>query len=509
MSLRRESNRETGTNGVKNHPKPHHFHHLQRNKQGQNTPRSLLCAAVISLLVWGCSGPQSVPPPPPAGQAQITLLMTDTPPAGFTLLNFELAITGAVLVPTSGSNVSLIDASNPVQVEIRRLQAQNTFLKTVTVPEGDYTELRLTFANAQMTVRNDSAQSLVVNGSSCDPGLICELQPTISPASVTLSGSTLVLEDGDARGLLIDFNLNAAVQSTLNVNPSSAVSVSFLDPLIPSHTLAQADDLFGTVTAKSTAGNTFTLQTANGTQVIAVDSDTTFAQFGDAIPPAANTFSGVAVGQVLLVDAFVLDSGVLRASRVEFKSNTPDEQEVRGIIAALGAGSPPSQFTMVVLDVAPAVTEFQRGDVVIVQMLGGSLFRVDGESLSVPSDLVTAFDGPDDLLVGQTVEVSRMPGSALRNVVTDVVRLQMTSLTATVAATPSGNNFNVSGLAALFTQQPIPITQIRVRTLAGTSFEGVTNGIQGIQQGNIVTVGGLLFRTAGNPDFVAQLVRKR
>jgi hypothetical protein len=89
------------------------------------------------------------------------------------------------------------------------------------------------------------------------------------------------------------------------------------------------------------------------------------------------------------------------------------------------------------------------------------------------------------------------------------VRLRRSQFTATVSGAPSGNDFDVSGLSSLFTDNGI--TSIRVQTIVGqTDFENVA-GVGSLQVGNIVSLRGLLFKNAGSPPaiLIAKKVRKR
>ncbi len=115
----------------------------------------------------------------------------------------------------------------------------------------------------------------------------------------------------------------------------------------------------------------------------------------------------------------------------------------------------------------------------------------------------------NDLLVGQEVKIrpvsiTPVPAGGLM-VTTDHVALHLSQFTATVASV-SAPNFVVNNLPGLFTSNAI--TQVQVQTSPVTEFEGAT-AVSGIGVGNVVSLRGLLFKTAGDPLLAARKVRDR
>ncbi len=68
--------------------------------------------------------------------------MTDTPPAGVTLLSFEVSVSGATLNP---GGVDLLGGKGQIQIEVKQLETESAFLSTATVTPGTFTSLTLTF----------------------------------------------------------------------------------------------------------------------------------------------------------------------------------------------------------------------------------------------------------------------------------------------------------------------------------------------------------------------------
>jgi predicted component of type VI protein secretion system len=93
-----------------------------------------------TLVVVGCAGSSYMPPPPP-GSSTVTVTVTDTPPAGVTLLSFEILVTGATLNP---GNVQLV--TSPLKIEVKKLETESAFLATVNVPAGNYQSITVALA---------------------------------------------------------------------------------------------------------------------------------------------------------------------------------------------------------------------------------------------------------------------------------------------------------------------------------------------------------------------------
>jgi len=101
----------------------------------------LLAAFAFIVFMPGCGSQSQTPPPvqlPLAVVAPFSLTITDTPPAGVTVLFFQLSLTGASLTSQSGQSVSLMSSSNPIPVNITQLQTDSAFLLTTGVPGGDF-----------------------------------------------------------------------------------------------------------------------------------------------------------------------------------------------------------------------------------------------------------------------------------------------------------------------------------------------------------------------------------
>ncbi len=90
-----------------------------------------------------------------SGTAPFALTLTDAPPAGVTVLTFQLTITGAVLQP---GNVSVVNS--PVAVDLAQLQNESALLGALSIPTGTYASLTLTFSSASLTILNSTGAAI-------------------------------------------------------------------------------------------------------------------------------------------------------------------------------------------------------------------------------------------------------------------------------------------------------------------------------------------------------------
>jgi hypothetical protein len=453
----------------------------------------LLCA----FFIFGCSGGSNINTTPPQS-ALVSFTMTDTPPAGVTLLSFEVHLTGAALNP---GNVDLL-GKGPISIEVENLQTESAFLNTAQVASGTYTALNLTFANPEVTFKNDTGASLA----GCAAGAVCEINPTGTLTSTfTFPGSGITIAANSPTAIQVDVNPDTILSAMMNVDFSQpgAVTAQQLNTK-PEGELDDVDELRGSVQNLDTTNKTFTLHTMDGDFAITTDSNTQF-EFESC---ATNDFFCLMKDQVVQVDVKVMAGGIFLARKIEFEDDAEDD-ELEGIVFKVDDAI---HFEMVVLEELRSVNNIAVGNPVVVTLSNPS-FQVKSEELMVPSGFAVAFEGTVDtsqLLTGQALEIRlTAPASAGQpiSVTADRVRLRMTEFTASVSGTPASPNFTVGSLPALFTDAGI--NSIHVQTSSMTEFEGVT-GVSGLADGNSVSLRGLLFKNAPNPpELIAQKVRKR
>jgi hypothetical protein len=465
---------------------------------GRRWPKTALILAVMSsagLWLAGCGGTTTTTPM--TGSAPVTVSLRDAPPAGVTILAFEITVTGAQLQPANSSQTAVSLLNTPVEVELKQLETETAFLNTAPAPPGTYSGITVSFANPEMTI-------LDTTGQFCSGQAICKLHPTLNAATAAVSAPTapfpLTLNANTPVGLVLDFDLNASVQSNLSVTPQ--ISFTQVPALQPSGEFEKFEDMLGQVTA--VGNNQFTLQEFFSGQslTVAVTSSTQFEDF-DEVGCTANNFSCLKVGQVVEVDLSLNSNGQFVAVKVNLEEN-PNEELAEGTVVSVNASQ--NTFNMVVLDEVPNIAGLGVGIPVTVTVQSGASFSINTDGVTLPAGV--SFNGLSDLLPGQRVRLRVLSvassGTGLA-VTTDRVRLTHSQLTGTVA-TVAPPNFVVNQLSALFTTAGI--NQIQVQTSSATEFEGVT-GVSGLTAGDRVALRGLLFKTASDPLLVALKVRKR
>ena len=153
------------------------------------------------VLLGGCNSRPSNPLPSIAGNT-VAAFLTDSPSDG--VVSFRIDITGAALVNSNGAEFNF--SSGLQQIELRHLQLAPTLaLQTKNAPNGNYTGLRLTFANPQITLCDAQGNVTILNAKSV---------PSVSLSSVSINlPISVILQGNMAAGLMIDFDLRQSIQT--------------------------------------------------------------------------------------------------------------------------------------------------------------------------------------------------------------------------------------------------------------------------------------------------------
>jgi Domain of unknown function (DUF4382) len=492
----------------------------------------LFVTAVITVLLAGCSSNMLMSTASPAaGSVPVSLTMTDDPPAGVSVLFFQVSLTDAELMPSTGSSVSLLSGNTPIQIDVTQLQALSAFLSTASVSPGTYKSLSLTFANPQLVIYNRSNASL---GSTCAVGSICQLTPKFDNSSSTLTFTSspfpVTVSSGTPLGFLIDFHLNTVIQSDLSVDLSVANGVT-IDELPPSPTARRYGSVTGTVGSVNAGKNQFTMQTRWGrTLTIDTTSGTTFSNF-PASACSAQGFSCVAQGQIVQVQvSSVAMNGELTASQVNYVQQA-SALTVQGTIIKLipsttnVSGAAPTGFQMVMHKDHDNDDAIPLGGLASVMLDSKATFSVDAGGFTLPKGL--AFTGAANLTVGQNVTVTVEPGTMTNNgggpsmngwgpphaitFTTSAVALEPSQVTGFVMSADSSTTSFTLGVGGgpWFAPWPVASTAafaFNVMTTTQTNFDGFNpESFNGIASGQFVSVNGWLFAPAssGTPPVIA------
>lgn len=469
--------------------------------------RTALLAVAIAIALAGCSHATG-----PAGggggggTVPVTLTFHDTPSAGVVVTSFEASVTGVTLQP---GNVPLL-ASPGQTVEFTQLEANSVLLSTTKVNSGTYNSLTITYANPQFTILNNTGAALTIGGKTCNAGQSCLVAPTVSgKLTNTISTSPFPITLGTSSQALVevDVNLNNIVQQDLSVDFSASGAVTANVQQVSSSPVV-IGSLAVSGAIKSVGTNQFTLTASTGQTIqnISVTSSTQFSQFNQTSRKSsctANNFTCLAAGQIVDVELQILGTGAFQAAEVDF-DDAASTQQVSGTIVALGSGSPPTSFQMVVQNTVPALTSLPVGTPVTVNVGTGATFLVNNGLFVLPTGGFS-FASSADFLVGQEVE-ARVSGTVAAgpppSFTADRFALGQTQFNGTIFSISSPNFFvNFTNLPTLFTS---PITQIQVITTTQTQFQTQSTGsftdlssLVSVPGG--ISVGGFLFNST-NPN---------
>ena len=445
------------------------------------------------------------------GNSSLSVTMTDTPPAGVTILSFKFTLTGFTVTPSTGTPVALISGSNPATVELTQLQADAAPLGTFTIPSNTYKSMNVTVANADISFANQSGAAI----GQCPNATVCEIQPAgIGNLTVSTAPFPITVSSGGNIGVSLDFNLANAITSTVGVDftqPNVLTAASLPISNQPTGQFEPIPDVVGVVQTVNATAQTFSLQSTRGTFAVSASSNTVFDNF---LSCAAGNFTCLQNNMVVSADLTLNSNGTFTATEIEFEDTAPDD-EITGVVFSIDATTQ-TNFTIVVLDKLESASgsligAVSVGNLATVQLASSPSFVVDTKGLVVPQSPLSLFQGSSNtsqMLGGQVVQVrvktftaASPPANA--SLTTDRVRLRFSVLSAPVSL--AGNpNFNLGPLSPLLANQSL--LSLQVQTQLKTAFEGVTD-VSGLAGGDNVSVRGLFFN--GTPAIVvAAKVRK-
>jgi hypothetical protein len=494
---------------------------------------SLLGVLLLAGPILASCGNGGAPVEDPFGSltGSTFVFIGDAPPAGSSILKFEITVTGAVLCPqVSGSQcqgspqVQLL--TEAVEIELHQLELESAFLALRSAPLGTYAGVQLTFANPELKLLQSD-------------GTVVELEGTglpLNPTTVVVSFSQpLNIQANEHRGFLIDFNVRDSIQSSGASVTGVAPVVSLVElPVVTGQAIHELEDTKGTVSnlAKTCPTGTFTLtDSLTGLPITNIRFDAT-TEFDDDL--TCETFAN---GQVVEAEIEFRSPG---QQAVEFFAkeielvNPGDEDELEGLVFAVNSAS---EFVLLVQN-EHNVPNLSGGNFVTVTLdPEGVEFRIDMDDLPVES---VDFDAGGDLIVGQRLEVKILDGTleiatggcgtvdAGCAAMTRRLKLKKSTLTGRVAFV-AAPDFTLDQLPSLFGHASLfrPITadcqacfvdSIQVATSDQTQFEGGLTDVNTMPINVTVTVRGLLVRgqfagpgpmSTFPPRFIARKVRQR
>lgn len=489
---------------------PTRYESIQRKLRRISTLSLLL---TVTVILFGCHGGTTHFGTGQGSNAPVTLsttLVGDVPPAGVSVLSFQLTITDARLNP---GNVELLAA--PVTIDLTHLRTDNALLSSPNVVPGTYTSIAITAnQNPLLTFQNNTGAAFTFGGANCANGAICSggLVLTNTSQSVSLPGAGVTPNSTTPVALMLNLNLTNLLSMTagtvsMNLGANGALSAQQLTTSSgkPFETI---EDVVGVVGAP--ANSAFTLQTATmGSYSMTVNSTTHFVNFPTSVCTSAG-FACLVSGQIVSANLSLQPNNTLIATDVFFEDASSSVPEIEGLV--VGTSGLPSQFGMVVLQETPASSGPTLGSNVSVALTAvpATPFAIDN-LVGAVNTTNFSFASSADLMVGQEVQVQQGTGSTASIINAKRVLLRSSRITGNVATT-AFPNFTMNGLLPFLQNASPAITQIRVETAAtftpnGTEASGNNiTAVNQIQVNSSLSARGQLFANSGQPTVLATRV---
>jgi hypothetical protein len=490
---------------------------------------TLVLGFAVFALACGSGGtpPGGVVGP---GQGTTYTFIGDAPPAGSSILKFQITFSRAELCPSvsssgecHGTPVTLV--SSPVDIELNQLQLESAFLGLNNVASGTYAGVRLTFSNPELKI-------VLADGSVQE---LAGANLPLSPTSVTPTfGSALDVATGSQQGFLIDFNARDSIQSSSGAVTGISPVVSLVQ-LSASGTQPIEDlaDTTGQVSSlsKSCPTGSFALTDAmTGLAIANVRFDST-SEFDGGLS-CETLANDQAVEADIELQSPTSQTAQFFAKKIELLGEAGDEG-LEGVVFQVARTS---QFVLLVNQERNLSTLTTGSFITVNADPARVVYSL--ESTDLPVDLA-AFASGVDVLAGQTIDVVITPGSLVTadtgcadvsdncSASAEKVRLKKSTLTAQVTGT-SDPDFTLVNLPILFGSLDIfrPLSadcqscaagSMTVVTSGKTEFDDALGGFSSLQVGDNVTVRGFILKNgfvgpgpipAGFPQLVAAKVRR-
>jgi hypothetical protein len=470
---------------------------------------SALILTAVTLGLAGCGNTTTeTTAAPVSGNATVNFVVTDTPPTNVTVLSFQVQLASSVLQP---GNVSLLP--RPVTVDLAQLATDTGFLASTIIGSGTYTSLTVTLANPQVTLMNNTAATLSLNGQSCAAGATCTYIPVLNNASVTVSSGVfpVTVAASSSTGINLDLSIPDLLQSDLSVTLANGKSANFSLLPQPSSTSAfqaEIDDILGTVTAVS--GTQVSITTSFGDTLVLTSSSATKYKYPTSVC-ATSSASCLAVGQVITADLGMLGSGGLALNTLSYAGGS-GAQVAKGLLLSKNtSGAVPT--VQILLRRAINLSGITPGQIVTVALPTTAPYAVG--LVSYPGVSGGTFTSALDLLPGQEVVIDA--GSAVvtgssPSFTASAIYLEASQTVGQVATiNTASTSLAIAGLSGLFTASHPIVQQINVQTDATTDYPNTTlTTFSSITKGQFIAAKGPLFNTTGTAGYptlsAAQLV---
>ena len=449
------------------------------------------------LLLFGCGGGTSSSPNPNP-QPNTTALQVNLGDApSDRLVAVSMTIGSMTLTNGSGSTVTVVSSSTPV--EMMHLMGTVEPISLMNVPQATYSGATVNISSATVLYMDPTTMQLVQKSV---PGPMTA-SINFSPG-LTLGSSPMVL------------NLDMNMASSVSIDQSGNVTMvpAMTATMNPCCTGNSQDPENGgmehmTGTVASFSGSTFTMSMMQSSQNISVatGSNTQFE--------GMSGMGGMSNGMIVMVDATMQSGGTFMAQKVESMMAMSGGSMADGLVTGL-SGSPVTQLTMGTMDgTGSGMMGSDLAGTMTVNVSPTATFNIDSDNVDMSNlPFTPTFDGTT-VFKGQRVEAvsstGMMQGGGMGGMMgggtvnASEIDLEQQGLSGTVsgyAGSGAPTTFTLTVPADSAFATLTGATAITVFQQAGTELRGMTT----ITNGSTVHVRGLLFLDAGAYKLVASRI---
>jgi hypothetical protein len=390
-----------------------------------------------------------------------------------------------------------------VTVDLAQLATDTGFLASQVIGSATYTSMTVALADPQVTLMNNTAGTLSLNGQSCAVGAVCTYMPALDQASLTISSGVfpLMVTANSTTGLAMDLSIPDLLQSDFSVSTASGASANF--SLLPGNTNAELGDVLGTVTA--VGSGTVNLTKAFGDSLLLTTASGTVYSYPAGTCASANA-ACVATGQIVSADLSLPGDGGLAVNSLSYVGAS-GSAVVKGLVLGVDDSGAEPVATMLVQRQIGA-TGLTPGQIAEVTLAPATTYGVG--TVSYPAVSGGSFANAGDVVVGQEVFAGVASGSGTALGASGLL-LESSQVVGVVSAVDDATGVvTVNGLSGLFTGARPVVQAVGVQTGSITTYDGFSAADFGaIAVGEPLAAKGPLFPTTGGNVVASLVVRSR
>ena len=409
------------------------------------------------------------------------------------IVSFEVTINSVALTDANGASVTILNRA--FRIELTHLAASFVPVANLSVPQGTYNKVTVTFSNPEVVLLNPDGTTVkreppITNGTTS-----AALNPNLV---VGVAATALSLDVNVAQSVTFDAAGNATVSPAITVGSGAAA------PAQNKAENGKIEDTRGTVA--TVAADSFTINVNDGAQTLTfkVDANTQFHDIAG--------LSALKQGMQVEVNGNLQLDGSMLATSVEAEGEDGEnEQEMRNAMELEGlivnaSGTPTNSISIVARDVSSSSNNSPSlGSTIDVALDSNTRFDVKSKNLTLTSLPFTPTFDQNSITKGQNVEVDA-DSLATSPVPARKISLREQSITGVASAIQSGTvrSFTLtvpsdSAFAMLTGSTTVAVYQVTATEL---------KDIPAVTEGATIRVRGLLFLDGSTLRLVAIRISK-